>query len=106
MQTGSVNFVEITKKVTIPDIENVASSINRDVRSCLRRWELYVRHWLLRYYNKTLNLEITPMLANVLADNFNSIENIDWMLVLRIYYPGTQKNLLQSSSKCIQETEH
>merc|ERR1711868_268860 len=33
--------------------------------------------WLLSYYQKTLNLEIRPMLINVLAENFDSIRDID-----------------------------
>ena len=69
----------------IPDVEHVAASFNREVLTTRYRWENQLRHWLLRYYNKTLNLEIRPMLTNVLAENFSSIEEIDWMLVSK--YP-------------------
>ena len=76
------NSLEITK---IPDVDLVSASLNREANSTVFRWEHQLRHWLLRYYNKTLNLEIRPMLANVLAENFSSIEEIDWNLVSK--YP-------------------
>ena len=34
--------------------------------------------WLLSYYSKTLNLDVRIMLANILADNFDSVSSIDW----------------------------
>ena len=48
-----------------------------------------------RHYNKTLNLEIRPMLARVLADNFSSISSIEWGRVLhhREFSGHTDKTL-------------
>ena len=37
--------------------------------------------WLQSYYTKTLNLNIKVMLANVVADNFEDIDKIDWNFV-------------------------
>ena len=69
----------------IPDIEAVAASLKREMNSTRFRWEKQLRVWLLRYYNKTLDLEIRPMLARVLADEFDSIEKIDWRMLTK--YP-------------------
>merc|ERR1712062_354658 len=64
------------------------------------RWENVLRIWLLRFYNKTTNLEIRPMLANVIADNFNSIDEIDWKMLSK--YPEfaghTDKTLVKAFS--------
>ena len=42
------------------------------------RWETKLKVWLLGYYSKTLNLDVRIMLANILADNFDSFSTIDW----------------------------
>ena len=58
--------------------EEFAISLKRNSESVRGRWNTIIRPWLLQYYNKTLNLEIKPMLANSIADNFESVEKIDW----------------------------
>ena len=70
---------------TIPNVEDLAVLLKRETNSVRFRWEKQLRVWLSRYYKKTLNLEIRPMLANILADNFHSIPEIDWRFVIN--YP-------------------
>ena len=70
----------------VTSIENggqIADSCGRHYSSIQHRWELNIRPWLLQYYAKTLNLEIGPMLASFLAENFESKGTIDWNFVLR-----------------------
>ena len=52
------------------------------LKSLVHRWEIKLRTILLQYYSKTLNLDLRPMLVNFLADNFTSLEEIDWKRVL------------------------
>ena len=59
------------------ELETLAASLNRNAISTAQRWERKLKVWLLSYYTKTSNLEIRPMLANVIADNFDSRDNID-----------------------------
>ena len=61
----------------IETTEKLGKYFKRDQYSVRSRWTT-IRMWLLQYYNKTLNLEIRPMLANAIADNFESRESIDW----------------------------
>ena len=66
------------------DLEELAKSLNRHAKSVSDRWDSKLKVWLLSYYQKTLNLEIRPMLINVLAENFDSIRDINWDWVLKI----------------------
>ena len=63
-------------------IEDLALNLNRQVKSVENRWNNKLRTMLLQYYNKTLNLELRPMLVNFLADNFASLDEIEWKRVL------------------------
>ena len=58
--------------------EEFAAPLKRNIDSVRGRWNTFIKTWLLQYYNKTLNLEIRPMLANAIADNFETREEIDW----------------------------
>ena len=73
------------EKTVIPDLKTLAASLNRSKTSINSRWHRKLRVWLLRYFNKTLDLEIRPMLAKLLADNFDSIAEIDWKSIAK--YP-------------------
>ena len=75
-ECSSLDATYLSKKV----MYDIGKSFNRDMRSIRDRWST-IRTWLLQYYKKTLNLEIRPMLANALADNFESRESIDWKLM-------------------------
>ena len=67
----------------IEDQEEIASNLKRDTNSIKFRWEKLLRVWLLRYYKKTLNLEIRPMLANVIAENYETMGDIEWKDLLK-----------------------
>jgi len=66
------------------DYEDLAKSLDRQGLSVDRRWSFQLKVWILQYYQKTLNLEIRPMLIDTLAENFDSIEDIDWDWVTHI----------------------
>jgi len=54
---------------------------NRRYHSIVERWEGCIKCWLLQYYNKNLNQEINPMLANLVNRSFDSILSVDWDFV-------------------------
>jgi len=68
----------------LQDYNKLAKNFDRPKDSVSQRWNARLKMWLLQYYQKTLNLEIRPMLINVLAENFDSIESIDWDWVKKI----------------------
>eukprot|EP00092_Neocalanus_flemingeri_P021267 GFUD01023046.1.p1 GENE.GFUD01023046.1~~GFUD01023046.1.p1 ORF type:complete len:643 (+),score=159.62 GFUD01023046.1:102-2030(+) len=59
----------------------VATALSRKEVSPRNRWGNQLKPWILQHYSGTLNLNIRIMLANYLADNFNSIDSIDWPFV-------------------------
>ena len=63
------------------NFNDLGISLVRHPDSVYKRWERNLRVWLLGFYSKTLNLDIRIMLANVLADNFQDIDSIDWEYV-------------------------
>ena len=72
------------QEATVKDSEfiQLGQLLQRSRMSIRTRWT-YLKTWLLCYYNKTLNLDIRPMLVNVLADNFESEDAVDWDFVLK-----------------------
>ena len=58
--------------------DDLILKLDRTRTSVFNRWKTKIKPWLLQYYNKTLNLEIRPMLTRVIADNFDSVGSIDW----------------------------
>merc|ERR1711862_557448 len=62
----------------------ISLKLGRSFYSVCDRWNNKIKIWLLQYFNKTLNLEIRPVLANAVADNFESIEAIDWTFLTYI----------------------
>jgi len=70
------------EETELHDHEDLAKSLGRVQVNA--RWNTYLKNWLLQYYRKNLNLEIRPMLINVLAENFVSIQSIDWDWVRKI----------------------
>jgi len=84
---NSLQSLKLSKSISetkLDDIEELAKSLNRHAKSVSDRWDSKLKVWLLSYYQKTLNLEIRPMLINVLAENFDSIRDINWDWVLEI----------------------
>ena len=60
------------------DDKALALRPNSRSKGVINRWNWMHQPWLLSYYEKTLNLEIRPMLANYLRDNFETRQQIDW----------------------------
>ena len=75
---------KLLHEATVTDSEfiQLGQLLQRSRMSIRNRWT-YLKTWLLCYYNKTLNLDIRPMLVNVLADNFESEDAVDWDFVLK-----------------------
>ena len=72
------------EETQLQDHLKIAESLDRPRNSAYERWNTQIKAWLLQYYQKTLNLEIRLMLINVLAENFDSIESIDWEWVKKV----------------------
>ena len=85
------------KETDLPNYKELSKTLkNRNPHSLELRWNIHIKTWLLQYYNKTLNLQIKPMLANVLADNFDSFDSIDWKMVLEFKeFDGHTENSLR-----------
>ena len=70
------------QKTRVQNYAELATALTREGQSIRNRWNVNIRTWLLQYYAKTLNLEIRPMLANMVAKNYESERSIDWDYVL------------------------
>ena len=92
-QCKYLKLIEFERDVVV----RLAASFKRRDTTVISRWYEKIKVWLLQYYNKTLNLEIRPMLANAIADNFQSREIIDWEF-LRTFpeFVGHTKNSLKN----------
>ena len=66
----------------LKDAEDLAASFRRSRDAVKERWEVRLKVWLKSYYTNTLNLDTRIMLANVVADNFENIDSIDWNFVM------------------------
>ena len=66
----------------LEDAHDLAGKLRRKKESVKERWEVRLKVWLKSYYTNTLNLDIRVMLANVVADNFEKFDSIDWNYVL------------------------
>ena len=73
-QCKHLELVELDRNVIL----RLKEDFKRTDQSIMERWYARMKVWLLQYYNKTLNLEIKPILANAIADNFESRDEIDW----------------------------
>ena len=63
--------------------ELVSTLGKRMVTSLMKRWGVHLKPWILQHYAGTLNLDIKKMLANYIADTFDSFDSIDWALVVK-----------------------
>ena len=72
---------KMLREIFLKDSKDLADTLKRVRHSIYNRWNAHIKAWLLQHRHKTLNLDIKPMLANVLADNFPSVDKIDWNLV-------------------------
>jgi len=69
------------RETMILDPREFCKKFERNFQAVEQRWLITIRSWLLQYYNKNLNLEIRPMLSDLLQRNFDSIKSIDWKFV-------------------------
>jgi len=69
------------RETVILDPREFCKKFNRNFQAVEQRWSITLRSWLLQYYNKNLNLEIRPMLSDLLQRNFDSIKSINWNFV-------------------------
>ena len=60
------------------DFQELSLAFNRDLSTVYHHWNRKMSVWLLSHYNKSLNLDIRPMLANYVADHFTDVDNIQW----------------------------
>ena len=70
------------QNTVLPNSKELAVTLNRNAWSIEQRWINQIKIWLLQYFKKTLNLEVRPMLANLLVNHFKSYEDIDWKFVM------------------------
>jgi len=70
-------------EVPLPKFQAVATDLKRVTNSVYKRWNLNLKIWIKQYYHKTLNLEIRPMLANLIAKNYKNFDEIDWKEVIQ-----------------------
>jgi len=79
-----VRNIKNTKSLDLPikELENLAAELGRDIRSVYFRWDRKLKIWLLQHHHKTLNLEVRPMLANLIAENYSDIDDIQWDKIL------------------------
>jgi len=71
----------VLRETVIEKPRKLARKLNRNYLAVEQRWSVRIRSWLLQYYNKNLNLEIRPMLAEFLSKHFDSVHSIDWKFV-------------------------
>ena len=63
------------------DIIELGPLLKRTHQSVFERWKAIILSTILGHHRKSLNLDIKMMLANYLAENFESTESIDWATV-------------------------
>jgi len=59
----------------------VATALGRNEVSSRNRWGHTLKPWILQHYSGTLNFDIRIILANYLAENFDCLDSIDWVVV-------------------------
>ena len=74
---------KLLKDAEITNVSKIADSLKRGHTAVQNRWKVTIRTWLLQYYARTLNLQVKPMLAKVLADNFESLKTVDWNSIMK-----------------------
>jgi len=83
----------------------ISKSLKRAPKTISERWDPYIKCWLLQYYNKNLNQDITPMLVDLIYSNYDSVLNIDWEFVARhneflgYNIKGLKKKFVQAMDK-------
>lgn len=78
----NIKKVNSLSKSSIENKTEIATKLNRSKYSVVERWLYRLKPWIMTYYAKTLNLDIRIMLATFVVENFNTVYDIDWELVL------------------------
>ena len=74
--------VKDLRNTTIANRDELAIKLNRNKYTLISRWYYRLKPWIMSYHEKTLNLDIRMPLASFVAENFETIYDIDWDLVL------------------------
>ena len=74
--------VKDLRNTTIANRDELADKLNRNKYTLISRWYYRLKPWIMSYHEKTLNLDIRMPLASFVAENFETIYDIDWDLVL------------------------
>lgn len=74
--------VKDLRNTTIANRDELAIKLNRNKYTLISRWYYRLKPWIMSYHEKTLNLDIRMPLASFVAENFQTIYDIDWDLVL------------------------
>ena len=74
--------VKSLRNTTIANRDELAIKLNRNKYTLISRWYYRLKPWIMSYHEKTLNLDIRVPLASFVAENFETIYEIDWDLVL------------------------
>ena len=82
---AAVNFMTKSKsfEIPLPKFQAVATDLKRASRTVYKRWDRILMIWIRQYYHKTLNLEIRPILSNLIAEQYNNACDIDWKKVIQ-----------------------
>jgi len=78
----SVKKVGNISKANIKNKNEIATKLSRSKYNVSDRWMYTLKPWIMCYHAKTLNLDIRIMLATFVAENFNTVYDIDWEQVL------------------------
>ena len=78
----SVKKVGNISKANIKNKKEIATKLSRSKYNVSSRWKYTLKPWIMCYHAKTLNLDIRIMLATFVAENFNTVYDIDWEKVL------------------------
>ena len=74
--------VKSLRNTTIANRDELATKLGRNKYTLISRWYYRIKPWIMSYHEKTLNLDIRTPLASFVAENFETIYDIDWDLVL------------------------
>ena len=77
--------VKSLRNTNLPPVvyQSLSQDLKRAEQSISARWDYQLKVWLLGFYSKTLNMEVRLMLANLLAEKFETVSSIDWDQVKR-----------------------
>ena len=69
---------EKLREIPLPNPQKLSHLLKRRETSLKSRWQYYLKPMLLKYYSKTLNLDIRQMLVNHIAQKYSSLDRTWW----------------------------